>query len=70
MARMNIYLPDDLVERAKSEGLNVSGLAQDAVAAELDRRLLRTWLDALPYRDQTVTHVDVLDALDASRGAS
>lgn len=69
MARMNIYLPDHLVERAKVEGLNVSGLAQDAVAAELDRRLLRTWLDALPDVTHPVTHADVLSALDGSRGA-
>lgn len=67
---MNVYLPDDLAERAKAEGLNVSGLTQDVVAAELDRRLLRTWLDALPRRKPTVTHGDVMSALDGSRGAS
>ncbi|HTK61319.1 MAG TPA: type II toxin-antitoxin system CcdA family antitoxin [Pseudonocardia sp.] len=70
MARMNVYLPDDLAERAKAEGLNVSGLTQDVVAAELDRRQLRTWLDALPQRRPTVTHDDVISALDGSRGAS
>ena len=70
MARMNVYLPDDLAERAKEAGLNVSGLTQDVVAAELDRRVLRTWLDALPDLPQTVTHDDVISALDGSRGAS
>lgn len=70
MARMNVYLPDDLAERAKEAGLNVSGLTQDVVAAELDRRLLRAWLDALPGLAQTVTHDEVLSALDRSRGAS
>lgn len=70
MARMNVYLPDGLAERARAEGLNISGLTQDVVAAELDRRLLRTWLDDLPQRPETVTHEDVIAALDGSRGAS
>jgi hypothetical protein len=51
MARRNISLPDDLDEQARSERLNVSALAQRAVAAELDRRrrmaALDVWLDEL-----------------------
>ncbi len=69
MARLNIYLPDDLAEQARAAGLNVSGLAQDAVAAEIDRRLLRSWLDALPDRPPTVTHDDVISALDGAGDA-
>ena len=34
----NMSLPDDLDERARNEGLNVSALARRAVAEELDRR--------------------------------
>ena len=67
MSRLNVYLPDDLAERARAVGLNISGLAQDAVAAELDRRLLRTWMDALPVRQCAVTHGDVISALDGTR---
>ena len=70
MARLNIYLPDDLADRARAVGLNISGLAQDAVATELDRRLLRAWLDALPAATRPVTHDDVLSALDEIRSGS
>ena len=37
MARVNITMPDDLYQRARQAGLNVSQLAQRAVAEELDR---------------------------------
>jgi post-segregation antitoxin (ccd killing protein) len=51
MARRNISLPDDLDARARRERLNVSALAQQAVADELDRRhrmaMLDAWLDEL-----------------------
>jgi len=38
MARVNITIPDDLLRRARTEGLNVSALASAALAEELDRR--------------------------------
>lgn len=51
MARRNISLPQDLDQAARAAGLNVSALAQGAVAAELDRRgrmaRLDAWLDEL-----------------------
>lgn len=51
MARRNISLPDDLDEQARSARLNVSALAQRAVAEELGRRermaALDAWLDEL-----------------------
>jgi len=51
MARRNISLPDDLDEQARRARLNVSALAQRAVADELDRRqrmaALGAWLDEL-----------------------
>ncbi len=37
MARVNITMSDDLYSRAKQASLNVSQLAQQAVAAELSR---------------------------------
>ncbi len=37
MARVNITMPDDLYSQAKEARLNVSQLAQQAVAAELSR---------------------------------
>ena len=38
MARVNITMPDDLIASAKAAGINVSRLASEAVAEELDRR--------------------------------
>lgn len=57
MARRNISLPDDLDEQARSARLNVSALAQRAVADELDRRQRMAALD------------EWLDELDAAHGA-
>lgn len=37
MARMQVYLPDDLYERVKTRRLSVSELLQKAVRAELRR---------------------------------
>jgi hypothetical protein len=38
MARVNITVPDDLLERARTAGLNVSRLSASALSEELDRR--------------------------------
>ncbi len=45
MARVNITVPDDLVEQARAAGLNVSRLASAALAEELDRRAKLAALD-------------------------
>jgi post-segregation antitoxin (ccd killing protein) len=57
MARRNISLPDDLDAQARRAELNVSALAQRAVADELHRRQRMAALDAW------------LDELDATHGA-
>src|SRR5438067_165805 len=57
MARRNISLPDELDDRARRARLNVSALAQRAVAQELDRQSRMAHLDAW------------LDELDAAHGA-
>jgi hypothetical protein len=46
MARVNITLPDDLLNQARAAGLNVSRLAAGAVAEELDRRVKLSELDS------------------------
>jgi len=56
MARANITLPDDLLERSRAAGLNVSGLASAALREELDRRAKLAALD------------DYLRDLDAALG--
>jgi post-segregation antitoxin (ccd killing protein) len=37
-ARVNISIPDELLRRAREAGLNISKLARDSIADELDRR--------------------------------
>ncbi len=46
MARVNITMPDELFHQARQAGLNVSQLAQRAVAAELQRQAKVAELDA------------------------
>jgi post-segregation antitoxin (ccd killing protein) len=67
MARLNVYVPDELAERARACGLNVSALTQAAIAAELDRTSTSAWLDSLPSVGSTVDHDAVIAALDAAR---
>jgi post-segregation antitoxin (ccd killing protein) len=46
MARVNITVPDELLENARAAGLNVSRVAAAALAEELDRRAKVAALDA------------------------
>jgi post-segregation antitoxin (ccd killing protein) len=46
MARVNITVPDELLENARVAGLNVSRIATAALAEELDRRAKAAALDA------------------------
>jgi len=64
---LNIYVPDELAERAKAAELNISALAQAAIADELQRQATNSWLDALPAPRGTVSHRAVLEALDEAR---
>lgn len=43
MARINVYLPDELAERVKSADLNVSAVVQQALDAELRRLSMADW---------------------------
>lgn len=45
MARTNITVPDEVLARARAQGLNVSGLATAALSEELDRRTRVAALD-------------------------
>jgi len=68
MARLNVYVPDELAARARATGLNVSALTQAAITAELERHALDAWLAGLPpLRARTVSHEAALEALDAAR---
>jgi len=68
VARLNVYLPDDLAAEAKKAGLNLSAVTQDAVRRSLAARSTDAWLATLgPALSPRVTHDHVLDALDAVR---
>ncbi|HUZ09025.1 MAG TPA: type II toxin-antitoxin system CcdA family antitoxin [Acidimicrobiales bacterium] len=68
MARVNVYLPDDLAEEAREAGLNVSSIAQDALRRELAGRRTTAWLDTVRKLPRTgVTHDEVIAALGEVR---
>lgn len=67
MARLNVYVPDELAERARARGLNVSALTQAAISAELENSATEAWLDGLETRTTSARHDDVLNAIDAAR---
>lgn len=68
MARINVYLPDDLATAAREQGLNVSRLTQDAVRDALAASETDAWLEALPdTTGSAVSHDDVMRALDEAR---
>lgn len=67
MARLNVYVPDELAERARSAGLNVSALTQAAITSELSRHATDAWLDSLPTPRRAVAHESALAALDQTR---
>ena len=68
MARLNVYVSDDLAARAREAGLNVSSLTQQALASALASEATDAWLSSLPTSgSKPVTAEAVLDALDAAR---
>lgn len=71
MARINVYVPEELAESARRAGLNVSALTQSAIAAELRRRDTDAWLAGVATLHgasrTTVSHEAALEALDEAR---
>lgn len=68
MARVNVYLPDDLADAARKAGLNVSGITQAALTSALAERDTNRWLDSIARMQPTkVTHAEALEALHAAR---
>lgn len=68
MARVNVYLPDDLAAAARAADLNVSRITQVALTAALGERDTNRWLDSIVRMQPTgVTHGDALAALHAGR---
>lgn len=68
MARVNVYLPDDLAAAARAAGINVSNVTQDALRRELASRGTDAWLGRIADLTSTgVTHADAIDAVQAAR---
>jgi post-segregation antitoxin (ccd killing protein) len=68
MARVNVYLPDELAERARAAGLSISAVTQDALRTALAASDTDRWLDRLerlPRHD--VPHEVVIRTLDDAR---
>jgi post-segregation antitoxin (ccd killing protein) len=68
MARINVYLPDELARRVKGAGINVSNVTQEALRRALGESETAEWLDRLADLPATgVGHEEVLDALKEAR---
>lgn len=68
MARVNVYLPDEMAQEARAAGLNLSRVAQDAVRGELARRATDAWLDELEQLPSVeVSHERVIESIDEAR---
>jgi post-segregation antitoxin (ccd killing protein) len=68
MARVNVYLPDELAREARAAGLNISRLAQEALSENLAQSKTDRWLDGLEGLPRVnVPHVSVMQALDEAR---
>jgi hypothetical protein len=68
MARVNVYLPDDLAQEARAAGLNISKVAQQALSATLAHSETNRWLDRLGRMPRTeIPHSSVIEAIDEGR---
>lgn len=68
MARVNVYLPDELAAQAREAGLNLSAVTQEAVRLRLSARSTDAWLATLsPPGPRAVPHERAQEALDAVR---
>ncbi|MFP3902359.1 MAG: type II toxin-antitoxin system CcdA family antitoxin [Acidimicrobiia bacterium] len=68
MARVNVYVPDDLADEARASGLNVSQLTQRALREALSARRTDEWLDAVVrLRPTGVAHRRAVAAVEAAK---
>ncbi len=68
MARVNVYLPDDLAENAKLAGVSISAITQDALRGALAALDTDAWLDGLELSfGADIEHERVLAAIDQAR---
>jgi hypothetical protein len=68
MARVNVYLPDELAREARSAGLNISSITQEALSRQLLRDETDHWLDRLDHLPRVeVSHERVVEAIAVAR---
>lgn len=68
MARVNVYLPDELAQQARSAGLNISSIAQEALSRRLAHNETDLWLDRLDRLPRAeISHERVLEAVAAAQ---
>ncbi len=68
MARVNVYLPDELAREARAAGLNISKVAQAALSSTLAHNETDRWLDRLDRLPRADTAPgSVIQALDEAR---
>ena len=68
MARVNVYLPDDLADEVRAADINVSAVSQAALREVLAARQVDSWLDdvgRLPAAG--VSPGDVVAAVSAAK---
>jgi len=68
VARLNVYLPDELSAAARKARLNVSAITSDAVRRSLPAASTDAWLATLETPQAgRISHARVLEALDVVR---
>lgn len=68
MARINVYVPDELADEVRAAGLNVSSLTQQALRRALASARTDEWLDAVyRLRSTGISHEDVSSAVGEAK---
>ncbi len=68
MARVNVYIPDELASAAREAGLKVSLITQQALRATLAAQSTDEWLGSLPDDSHSlVRHERIIATLDSIR---
>ena len=68
MPKISVYLPDDLYQRAREQGLQLSALTPRAIERELDRDPNREWIRQVRTRSRrTEKVIDTAALLDDVR---
>ncbi len=68
MARVNVYLPDELARDARAAGLNISRVTQEALSNALAQNETDRWLDHLDgLQRANIPHSRVIEAINEAR---